>query len=90
MCPEDLDGDGSVGVLDLIAVIAGWAFDDLPDISGLRKVRIGRHGFRRRWRAVTNERCSPEHAAALVRSIRDVGKALGEHSWRSRMQEQVS
>jgi hypothetical protein len=36
LCPADLDGDGSVGVLDLLAVLAAWGTDPAgpPDFDG--------------------------------------------------------
>ncbi len=35
-CPWDLDGDGSVGILDLLAVLAAWGTDPggPPDFDG--------------------------------------------------------
>ena len=32
-CPADLDGDGLVGVMDLLAVVAGWGQAE-ADIDG--------------------------------------------------------
>ncbi len=35
-CPADLDGDGSVGILDLLALLAAWGTDPggPPDFDG--------------------------------------------------------
>jgi len=69
-----------------IAVIAGWAYDDLPDTEGLAIVRITRHGFRRTWRAVVNERCNRQHAESLMQCVSAVGNTIEQRSWRSVLQ----
>lgn len=73
-----------------IAIIAGWAFDDLPDCGGLASVRITSKGFRRTWRAVVNERCNEKHVESLLACVRQVGStmanATGSHSWRNTLQ----
>jgi LysR family transcriptional regulator for metE and metH len=66
-----------------IAVIAGWAFDDLPDTRDLVVVRITASGFLRTWRAVVNERCNRQHVESLLQCVKSVGNAIGEPAWRS-------
>lgn len=69
-----------------IAVIAGWAFDDMPDYDALAVVRITRTGFRRTWRAIVNERCNREHAGSLMACVKQVGNTIGKRSWRQTLQ----
>ena len=72
-----------------IAVIAGWAFDDLPDTRDLARVRISPRGFRRTWRAVVNKQCNQQHAKALIECVTSVGKTIGQPSWRASLQGNV-
>lgn len=69
-----------------IAVIAGWAFEDLPDKRDLAIVRISAAGFRRTWFAVVNERCVSSHAEACMQSVRAIGRAIAGAQWRQRLQ----
>jgi LysR family transcriptional regulator for metE and metH len=68
-----------------IAVLAGWAFNDLEDTRGLVAVRITRGGFRRTWRAAISRACPEEYALSLVECLRATGSALGASGWRERM-----
>jgi LysR family transcriptional regulator for metE and metH len=70
-----------------IAVLAGWAFNDI-DHSGLTAIRITRTGMKRQWRAVVGQSCNSEHAEALLRSVRRVGKVLNNPSWRNSLQQE--
>lgn len=72
-----------------IAVLAGWAFDDFRDQSGLAAVRITRRGFRRTWRAVISGACSTEHASSFVRHVRETGKVMQQQGWRRKLQQTV-
>lgn len=69
-----------------IAVIAGWAFDDLPDTRDLARVRISRAGFRRTWRAVVNPQCNQLHAESLIECVTTIGQTIGQPSWRASLQ----
>ena len=68
-----------------IAVIAGWALDDMDDTDELVPVRIGRGGFTRQWTAVLRPGIEAEHAKSLVRRVREVGNAIGKQGWRKRL-----
>jgi LysR family transcriptional regulator for metE and metH len=68
-----------------IAVLAGWAFNDLEDTRGLVAVRITRGGFRRTWRAVVGRTCPEEYVLSLVECLRATGTVLGASGWRERI-----
>ena len=68
-----------------IAVLAGWAFADLPDRSGLRALRIGRHGFRRRWHAATRRGYQSLGQQSVISSLQQVGAQLGLGDWRQQL-----
>jgi LysR family transcriptional regulator for metE and metH len=68
-----------------IAVLAGWAFNDLEDTRGLVAVRITRGGFRRTWRAVIGRSCPEKFALSLVECLRATGSVLGANGWRDRI-----
>ena len=68
-----------------IAVLAGWAFNDLEDTRGLVAVRITRGGFRRTWRAVIGHACPEEYALSLVECLRATGTVQGASGWRERI-----
>jgi len=70
-----------------IAVLAGWAFNDLDNRDGLVPVRITKRGFKRTWRAVINDNCSDEHVSSLIRYIRKAGGVLRGEMWRKELQE---
>ena len=73
-----------------IAVLAGWAFDDLDNRDGLVPVRIGKRGFKRTWRAVINDSCSDEHVSSFIKTIRKAGRVLRSDLWRTELQEPAS
>lgn len=68
-----------------IAVIAGWALDDMDETEMLRAVRITENGFIRNWKAVVREGCNPDYADALVRHVRSTGAVIQDRSWRKRL-----
>lgn len=70
-----------------IAVIAGWALDDIDNTGELVAVRIGRSGFTRQWTAVVGPRAQPEQVKRLVKHIRTVGRAIGSKGWRKRLEQ---
>ena len=72
-----------------IAVIAGWALDDMEETETLRAVRITANGFIRNWRAIVREGCVPEHADSFVRHVRSTGSAIRNPSWRRRLRAQA-
>ena len=69
-----------------IAVLAGWAYNDLENTRGLTAVRITRGGFRRSWRAVIGRDCPVEYAGSLVDCIQRTGRALAGDDWRNVIQ----
>jgi LysR family transcriptional regulator for metE and metH len=70
-----------------IAVLAGWAFNDLDNKDGLVPVRITKGGFKRTWRAVINDNCSDAHVSAFVKYVRKAGEVLRSDQWRTKLQE---
>jgi LysR family transcriptional regulator for metE and metH len=71
-----------------IAILAGWAFNDLDNKEGLVPVRITKGGFKRTWRAVINENCSDEHVLSFVQCVRETGDVIRKESWRKALQVQ--
>lgn len=71
-----------------IAVLAGWAFNDLDDQTGLTRVRITKRGFKRTWRAVVSNDCPPERASSFAKCVSDIGGVMGFDDWRNRLREQ--
>jgi len=69
-----------------IAVLAGWAYADLPDRTGLSAVRIGRQGFRRRWHAASRRGYLSEPQRALIASLQQLGPQLELTDWRKQLQ----
>ena len=70
-----------------IAVLAGWAFNDLDNKDGLVPVRITKGGFKRTWRAVINDDCSDAHVSSFVKYVRKAGEVLRSDQWRTKLQE---
>ncbi len=70
-----------------IAILAGWAFNDLDNKDGLVPVRISKRGFKRTWRAVINENCSDEHVSSFVNYVRKAGEVLRGDTWRTALQD---
>jgi len=68
-----------------VAIIAGWALDDITETHDLVAVRITKSGFKRSWRAVINTNCNDEHMASFLRHVRAVGSTIGKPSWRDRL-----
>ncbi|MEM7503279.1 MAG: LysR family transcriptional regulator [Pseudomonadota bacterium] len=66
-----------------VAVIAGWALDDIPDTEALQPVRITRSGFKRTWRAVTAKQADAKHVASFLKHMRRIGRHLKRPDWRS-------
>lgn len=69
-----------------IAVLSGWAFDDLDNTAGLVAVRITRGGFKRRWLAVANPQCDKEYLASFVQCVAGIGATIQSRSWRKTLQ----
>lgn len=68
-----------------IAVIAGWALDDIGDSAGLSAVRITKGGFKRSWRAVIGENRNEQHIDAFLRHVRATGAAIQNRAWRRKL-----
>ncbi len=73
-----------------IAVIAGWALDDIPQSDGLVAVRITRRGFTRTWRAVFDDSNDNPHTRAFIGSVRSVGATIQNSQWRKTLQRRVA
>ena len=69
-----------------IAVLAGWAIDDLDDRNGLTAVRITRAGFRRTWRAAVSGDCAKDRAKSFIRCVRDTANIMRHQDWRRELQ----
>jgi DNA-binding transcriptional LysR family regulator len=70
-----------------IAVLSGWAFNDLDNKQGLTPVRIGRGGFKRTWRAVVGRNANDEHVTSFIACVQKVGATMRLQSWRKKLQE---
>ncbi len=68
-----------------IAIIAGWALDDIVETDGLAAVRITKRGFNRSWRAVVGADCNEDHVASLIRRVRATGIAIQSRAWRKNL-----
>lgn len=73
-----------------IAVIAGWALDDMEETETLRAVRITKAGFIRNWRAIVRKGCNQDHAEAFLRHLRSTGAAIQQRSWRKRLRHTLA
>jgi LysR family transcriptional regulator for metE and metH len=69
-----------------LAVLSGWAFNDLDNRQGLTAVRIGKGGFKRQWRAVAGINTNDEHVAAFVKCVQDIGTTIHMQAWRRKLQ----
>jgi len=70
-----------------IAVLAGWAFNDLDNKDRLVPVRITQRVFKRTWRAVINDNCSAKYVSSFVENVRKTGDVLRSNQWRMKLQE---
>ena len=70
-----------------IAVLAGWALNDLNSRDGLAAVRIGRAGYRRTWRAIICDECPRELADSFVRIIRRIVDIVRQDDWRRKLEQ---
>lgn len=69
-----------------IAVIAGWALNDIGEKDGLSAVRITKEGFTRNWRAVVGAHCNEAHIDSFLRRVRSVGAVIQDGAWRANLQ----
>lgn len=72
-----------------IAVIAGWALDDIAETEGLVAVRITKPGFQRSWRAVVGADCNEEHVESFLGGVRAIGAAIQNQQWRRKLRENL-
>jgi LysR family transcriptional regulator, regulator for metE and metH len=56
-----------------IACLAGWAFEALGDTRDLVRVRLGRHGVKRTWYAVTRDVPLPKATRRFIRELKRIG-----------------
>ena len=73
-----------------IAIIAGWALDDIANADDLVTVRITRAGFVRTWRAVFDDKSDAAHRNTFIENVRRVGASIGKQQWRKKLQERVA
>lgn len=66
-----------------IAIIAGWALDDIQDADVLRPVRITQRGFKRTWRAVSTKQADARQVASFLKHMRRIGRRLKQPGWRA-------
>jgi LysR family transcriptional regulator, regulator for metE and metH len=59
-----------------IACLSGWAFAALGDTRDLVRLRLGRHGVRRTWYAVTHNGPLPAHTRRFIELARTLGPAV--------------
>ena len=69
-----------------IAVLSGWAFDDIDNREQLAAVRITRGGFKRTWRAAVRPECDEAFVAAFIDSVGAIGRCIHQESWRKELQ----
>lgn len=70
-----------------IAVIVGWALDDIVETEGLVAVRITKSGLQRSWRAVVGADRNEEHVGSFLRGVRQIGTAIQNPAWRGTLRE---
>jgi len=71
-----------------IAIIAGWALDDIVETEDLCAVRITKSGFKRNWTAVVGEDSNDVHVDSFVRAVRSVGTAIEGRAWRKQLRQE--
>lgn len=69
-----------------IAVIAGWALDDIAETEGLAAVRITKGGFKRTWHAVIGANCNEDQIDSFLRHVLATGAAIQNRAWRKKLQ----
>lgn len=73
-----------------IAVVAAWALNDMTSRRGLTAIRIGRSGYRRKWRALVNEECPDELLKSFIEKVSGLVAATQEAGWRTRLEKAKS
>ena len=73
-----------------IAIISGWALDDMPNTDDLVAVRITREGFIRTWRAVFDDVGDAALRDTFIANVKRVGTTIGNQQWRQKLQQQVA
>jgi LysR family transcriptional regulator for metE and metH len=73
-----------------VAIIAGWALDDIPNAEDLVAVRITRSGFVRTWRAVFDDTGDAAHRDMFIKNVKRVGAKIGSRQWRKKLQRRVA
>ena len=68
-----------------IAIIAGWALDDIGEADGLAAIRITKGGFTRSWRAVVREDRNQDHVNSFLEHVRATGAAIQRRGWRMKL-----
>ncbi len=73
-----------------IAVIAGWALDDMPNSDDLVAVRITRNGFVRTWRAIFDDSGDAELRDTFIKNVKRVGATIGSQQWRKKLRRRAA
>lgn len=76
-----------------IAVLSGWAFDDIESKSELRAVRISQGGFIRQWQAISlpaSNSENSEHLKRFVHILKKLGPLLHNQKWRKAISKKGS
>ncbi len=73
-----------------IAVLSGWAVDDIEHKQDLRAVRITQAGFARQWLAITQSPEPPAHIQHFIDCLRKVGHLIDKPGWRKAIRRKGS
>lgn len=76
-----------------IAVLSGWAFDDIDNKYELRAVRISKSGFIRQWLAIsraTDETPTPHYQQRFIELMSRLGAILHQQKWRRALRKHGS
>ena len=76
-----------------IAVLSGWAFDDIDNKSELRAVRITQGGFIREWQAVSLPSANVQqskHIKRFIHFLKKLGPLLHHQKWRKAVSKKGS
>ncbi|MCG8413442.1 MAG: LysR family transcriptional regulator [Pseudomonadales bacterium] len=65
-----------------IAVLSGWAVDDIEHKEDLKAVRITQSGFIRQWLALTQTPSVPEYTQHFISCLSKVGQLIEQPNWR--------
>lgn len=73
-----------------MAILSGWALDDIEHKQDLRAVRITQAGFVRQWVALTQDASPPEHIQHFIGCLRKLGQLIDQPGWRKAVRRKGS